>query len=68
MKEGNTFYITNPDGTVDSYNGLIVSKFDYDAYGNIINQTGTIITRTILILFNRAFSVFMENKEDWFKL
>ncbi|MDY5983124.1 MAG: RHS repeat-associated core domain-containing protein, partial [Anaeroplasma sp.] len=24
--------------------GVIVSKFDYDAFGNIINQTGTVIS------------------------
>lgn len=48
-KENNTVYfyirdvLNNIIGIIDN-NGLIVSKFDYDAYGNIINQTGTIIS------------------------
>ncbi|MCR5231501.1 MAG: RHS repeat-associated core domain-containing protein, partial [Acholeplasmatales bacterium] len=35
--------LNNIIGIIDN-NGLIVSKFDYDAYGNIINQTGTIMS------------------------
>lgn len=48
-KENNNVYfyirdvLKNIIGIIDN-NGLIVSKFDYDAYGNIINQTGTIIS------------------------
>ena len=30
-------------GIIDN-NGTIVSKFDYDAFGNIINQTGSVIS------------------------
>ena len=49
FKENNTVYfyirdvLGNIIGILDN-NGSIVSKFDYDAFGNIINQTGTIIS------------------------
>ncbi|MDY5982811.1 MAG: RHS repeat-associated core domain-containing protein, partial [Anaeroplasma sp.] len=48
-KENNTIYfyirdvLGNIIGIIDN-NGVIVSKFDYDAFGNIINQTGTVIS------------------------
>ena len=48
-KENNDVYfyirdvLNNIIGIIDN-NGLIVSKFDYDTFGNIINQTGTIIS------------------------
>ena len=41
---------------------FVIAPIDY------LCSSGGSITSTILILFNRAFSVFMENKEDWLKL
>ncbi|MDY5982871.1 MAG: RHS repeat-associated core domain-containing protein, partial [Anaeroplasma sp.] len=35
--------LNNIIGIIDN-NGTIVSKFDYDAFGNIINQTGSVIS------------------------
>ncbi|RIA77821.1 RHS repeat-associated protein [Anaeroplasma bactoclasticum] len=48
-KENNTvyFYIRDVLGNIIgilSKSGVLVSKFDYDAFGNIINQTGTVIS------------------------
>ena len=48
-KENNTIYfyirdvLNNIIGIIDN-TGTIVSKFDYDAFGNIINQTGSVIS------------------------
>jgi RHS repeat-associated protein len=48
-KENNNVYfyirdiLGNIIGIIDDI-GTLLSKFDYDAYGNIINQTGTIIS------------------------
>jgi RHS repeat-associated protein len=48
-KENNNVYfyirdiLGNIIGIIDD-TGTLLSKFDYDAYGNIINQTGTIIS------------------------
>ncbi|MDY5983062.1 MAG: RHS repeat-associated core domain-containing protein [Anaeroplasma sp.] len=48
-KENNTifFYIRDVLGNIIGIlnnSGVIVSKFDYDAFGNIINQTGSVIS------------------------
>ena len=48
-KKNNTiyFYIRDVLGNIIGIlnnSGVIVSKFDYDAFGNIINQTGTVIS------------------------